>query len=116
MLNYAKPWSSVSQSALLSYVWGGEFLLFPKFFLPKLTISSALASREVPELNWWRSRLGEEGGLSRLGSWRPESAARQAGRAQSLHAWGDGAGMFFQPEAWALPTTSWLLLSWTQQP
>lgn len=34
-------------------------------------------------------------GTGRLGSGRPESAGRQAGRAQSSHAWGgDGAGMF----------------------
>lgn len=52
---------------------------------------------EPLELNWKGSRLWGGGGLGtrRLGSGRPESAGRQAGRAQSSHAWGgDGAGMF----------------------
>ena len=41
---------------------------------------------------------------SRLGSWRPESAGGQAGRAQSLQDWGgDGAGMFLPPRPGTCP-------------
>ena len=42
-----------------------------------------------------------------LGSWRPESAGRQAGRAQSSQAWGgDGAGMFLPPRPGPCPPHS----------
>lgn len=101
----------------LSELSGGAFLLFPVVFLPGLTVNFCPSQwREVPEPDWWGSRFGEGWGEpSGLGSWRSESAGRRQG-GPILACWGDGAGMFLQPEAWALPAASWLLLLWAPQP